>query len=56
LIPKSEAKDSGNEELVDVNPVPFYCFVCTVGHRAAMSMCAEILYFDFDLKINIMIL
>jgi hypothetical protein len=42
------------EELLDVNPVPFYCF-CLRGRIRSCQKCAEISYFDFDLKTNIMI-
>jgi hypothetical protein len=36
-------------------PVPFYCF-CLRGEHEAGKECAEISYFDIDLKNNTMVL
>jgi hypothetical protein len=50
--PKSKAKMVEIEEPLDVSSSPFLFFVCAVNTKPARSVCAEISYFDIDLKNN----
>ena len=54
---KSEAKPkmAEIEELLDVSSSPFLLF-CLHGQHEAGKECAEISYFDIDLKNNTMVL
>jgi hypothetical protein len=43
---ESEAKNAEIEKLLDVNPVPFYCF-CLRGRTQSCQECVKISYFEW---------